>query len=348
MRFFKLLNGIRKQSGVSLVELMVAAGLIGFLSLAIATLSRNANKSVKKAEDDASLTQFMQQLRGRLSRSDVCMRVFRFNTNVSSDQNITTLTFPIVNDTVLPSSWVDETPPFLSSLPAPNNRVGGYTEFILKSMWLERYKTPPATRGECVLNLEIERKREQFGVTSRIVKLPLSCRIASATDLTMVDCQSGSVGDEQLWTSRQQAPTGYWQIINKELGGPNTQVVIGDGGAPVLDKLGNPIVGAEYPSSKLVVKGDAEVEGRIRTQNRVCIASQCAEAWVTRSTSTACLTRTVQTVAGTGASAFAQCPAGTAVTEMSINVQGRGSYNGQGISAFAISFRCCPLNLVAP
>lgn len=345
MRFFKLLNGFRKQSGVSLVELMVAAGLIGFLSLAIATLSRNANKSVKKAEDDASLTQFMQQLRGRLSRSDVCMRVFRFNTNVSSDQNITTLTFPIVNDTVLPSSWVDETPPFLSSLPAPNNRVGGYNEFILKRMWLERYKTPPATRGECVLNLEIERKREQFGVTSRVAKLPLSCRIASATDLTMVDCQSGSVGDEQLWTSRQQAPTGYWQIINKELGGPNTQVVIGDGGTPVLDKLGNPIVGAEYPSSRLVVKGSAEIEGQLRTQTRVCILNECTDAWVTRSTSTSCVNRVVQTVAATGTSAAVVCPGGTAVTELGISVLARGSYNGQGISSFAIGFKCCPLKL---
>lgn len=345
MNFLKILNGIKKQSGVSLVEIMVATGLVGFLSLAIATLSRNANKSVKKAEDDATLTQFMQQLRGRLSRSDVCMRVFRFNTNVSSDQNITSLTFPIVDDTIPPASWSDEPTPYLSSQAAPNNRVGNYTEFILKRMWLERYKTPPATRGECVLNMEIDRKREQFGATSRVFKLPISCRVTSSTDLTMVDCQSGSVGDEQLWTSRQQAPTGYWQIISKELGGPNTQVLIGDGATPVLDKLGNPIVGAEYPSSKLVVKGDADIEGQIRTQNRVCIMTSCTDAWTTRSTSTTCLTRTVQTVAATGASAMVQCPAGTAVTEMGINVQARGSYNGQGISGFAINFKCCPLNL---
>ncbi len=63
---------LKSQAGVTLVELMVYVGMLGGVSLLIATLGVNMNRSNVVREADLMAAEFMQQFQTQLSKKGVC------------------------------------------------------------------------------------------------------------------------------------------------------------------------------------------------------------------------------------------------------------------------------------
>jgi prepilin-type N-terminal cleavage/methylation domain-containing protein len=72
MRIFSRFN----QKGFTLVEVMVVAGMVAGLSLAIMQMTKNASKSVKKMSQDMEINEKLNEIRNALKESTGCTATF--------------------------------------------------------------------------------------------------------------------------------------------------------------------------------------------------------------------------------------------------------------------------------
>lgn len=75
--FKKILNS---QAGMSIIQVLIAAGMMGGLALVMGKLGENQSKMQRGAEDNADLAEFTNRMQGFLTKKDLCNKNFKNKT----------------------------------------------------------------------------------------------------------------------------------------------------------------------------------------------------------------------------------------------------------------------------
>ena len=76
-----------KNNGFGLVEIMVAAGLIGGLSLVVMNLTKTGHRSVRNIETKSEVTAILGDMRTILANPTNCFETFKFDVNAKDSSN---------------------------------------------------------------------------------------------------------------------------------------------------------------------------------------------------------------------------------------------------------------------
>jgi len=87
-----LFTQLKSEQGFSLAEVMVAAGMLGILSLGVTQLMQNSSKTEKRLSQQINLVQLEAEIRNALTDSVACGRTFRA---VQLDQNLAAQNPPV-------------------------------------------------------------------------------------------------------------------------------------------------------------------------------------------------------------------------------------------------------------
>lgn len=176
--------------GFSLVQVMVAAGILGGLSLVVLQLAQNQNQVMTQSETKSEELELMNQVRIVLSRRQACQQTFQ---GLSPDDDIAEL----IN--------VTGEPVFSTG------SVYGNRSIKITRMFLENQTVPSdGGSGEVILKIMIERLKKNVGV-SNITKETM-LQVATNSDNEIVSCYDGEeFGESELsHEGYQEMPSGLY------------------------------------------------------------------------------------------------------------------------------------------
>jgi hypothetical protein len=178
---------INNKSGFSLVEILVAAGLLGAVSLGVMRLTENTNKASKHASQKFETLNTLSSIRSLLSSGDVCKA--NFNEMVLSDdmQEIESLSN--------------------ASGRVMFNKVDKYGNGAIKIKSMRFGKFDPYRDeiegtnylGRGTLQITFERLGHAFGTKEMTKNLRLSVRVNDPIEKKLVDC-SAQTSSGGLWS----------------------------------------------------------------------------------------------------------------------------------------------------
>ncbi len=136
------------QSGFSLIQVLMVAGIMGFLSLMMMKMMTNQQKQQRSLEANLEVSNFLQTIRSELSRSRVCLENFK-GVKVSGSNAIKI------------QHLKDATGKIRFQL----DTLYGHNRFRIKKMSLGPYEPEPnyPANGYLPLHLELEKNGQIYG-----------------------------------------------------------------------------------------------------------------------------------------------------------------------------------------
>lgn len=205
---FKLFSN---QKGVSLVEVMMAAGISSVIALGTMKINENSQHAMRKVTTDSALDNFKDVgIRNYLSGDGQCVAA-TFTPAVTglaqgASMNLTQVALG-TDDMVL------------------NNTLTGQGNWELTAMSFQR-----ATASECFLNFTVQRTNDRvMGAKTRNESVRLGCQFDATNDL--IACSAAS-NDGMLgyWREVYDSASGDWHVQYEGNSG-QTYVHLGDSGA---------------------------------------------------------------------------------------------------------------------
>lgn len=179
--FKKILNN---QSGFSLAEVLVAAGISSVVALSTMQIGSNAQKAMRKATVDAELNTFFNfTLRGRLSKTDQCIGVLGASANgLSENQGVAGQTINLGSGIILNPG---------ADFPQFEN------EFTINDVLFRR-----ESGTSCQLEIVYSRKNTEnkVGFTNRSKFVNLSCGFDTSNVLVYCSTTDDMNGSNSTWT----------------------------------------------------------------------------------------------------------------------------------------------------
>lgn len=182
------------QSGVTLVEVMIAAGLASVVSLAVMRISDNSTKTIKKMESDAELRYFIDSVVRKQLSSEVACK----NTLNDADVYDVTIAGP------LPALRNENN----NIVVQPGSTTSGYPRF--NRFWLVTDMQylgfiPDAAGsnvGTCRISFTYARNStfKVRGVQQRTMNYEVTCKIDGGTPSVVQSCVLANATSEGMWT----------------------------------------------------------------------------------------------------------------------------------------------------
>lgn len=181
--------------GFSLIQVMVAAGILGGLSLVVLQLAQNQNQIMSHSEAKSEELELVNQARIVLSRREACLESFQ---GLSPDEEVVDL---------------------LNANGEPVFSVGsvyGNRSLRINEMFLENQTVPSGGgSGEVLLNIVMERLKKDTGASDITKEIML--QVATNSDDEIVSCYDGEeFGESQLSDEGfQEMPSGLYMQWGK-------------------------------------------------------------------------------------------------------------------------------------
>jgi len=250
---------IRNDRGVSLVEVIAASSISIIIAMGVMQINENAQKGMNQVREDSDLISFKQLLKGRLSKTDVCMTSMQ--TATGTTPVILSATRSLVNGL---NTGIGN-PEFVL-----NSKVNDFQDWTVTDAYISAFANNNGGEvGECPLLITVERSRERrSGVQKKTIKIPMTCIVNNLTNKYLTKCsptlEAGSGGD--TWWGTESGVGGDILTFSGISGDP--LVRIGSGGnfpgpetaALTLDPGGNvwtPPSGAPAGSHALAIPSGA-------------------------------------------------------------------------------------------
>jgi type II secretory pathway pseudopilin PulG len=195
----KYLKLLRSTRGFSLVEVMIAAGMLGLVSLGVMQLTSNQSKSTKTFETKFEVTSIVAEIRTLLSNTESCKATFATNPangGTAYDYNEGALSNPMslrsVRGLVTRDRYTSNT---------DKNLAPSYGNANVKILSYELSDADPSvginaadTQGTTHLIIEFYRGRGGLGKDTIKKKILINIERESTADNSVKDCNIGSVG----------------------------------------------------------------------------------------------------------------------------------------------------------
>ncbi len=175
-------------SGLSLVEVMIGAAIVGFLAIAMMTTTRmgllGANSTTQK-QDTSSL---IQSLKTAMSHPDTCTVNLGGRTLTMSSPNGFSITDGLyaIDESKLPNLEKNKKQPIAEILPA-NVKVAEVDEVIARPIQVRSLQVVPLARLAeqsllAELRIGLEAQKEAFGGKNMLRTLPIMANVDPATN----------------------------------------------------------------------------------------------------------------------------------------------------------------------
>lgn len=190
---------INNQSGISLVEVMVAAGISSVIALSTMKISTNAQKASNKARVSTDLSSFMNfNMRNALSSDVDCVAAVGAAGNGIAPgdiNNISALTL-------------------LSMSIEVNKPLPGFEqEFITRGILFERQ----ASGTSCRIGLDLERKSEKkLGAKSFRRWVGVACGFDTSNNLTFCSTTQSATGGDSPWQKLNEYDPGTGNNLDSD------------------------------------------------------------------------------------------------------------------------------------
>jgi hypothetical protein len=211
------------ESGTSLIEVMIAAGLASVVSLAVMRIGYNSDKALNKIETDSMLRFYIDTvIRRNLADGDSCFNSFS-GYDTSTDQTITNLKDR--NNTIY------LTPSTTNLTDASGTKSIGWIVsdagpgIVMKSFVP---RTPGSLVGTCRVAIKFDRSRKlSGGTTAKTINFDLECKTDSATSeidacviasATTAGIWAKIYDDDKAYINYSDIPNGYVSIGTQALG----------------------------------------------------------------------------------------------------------------------------------
>ncbi len=235
MKNFKKI--LSNQSGISLIEITMAAAMSVIISLGVMKTNETGQKGMTKVATDLDLRMWQQQvLFPRLADSDNCLATFNpsgtgnpnsVDTSLTQLRTVSTV-FATVNQSI---------------------STGGTDSWTLKSIRRAAFESDGSSggnKGICKVTLTVERNnKKSFGPSTRDISFPLICVRAGGPPANQwSSCSTQGSGGDSLWTKHLDTEGNYIHS-----GGESVRVGLGndavDIAAPFEVRLAN---GFDFPA----------------------------------------------------------------------------------------------------
>lgn len=265
----KILN----QRGMSLVEVMVAAGISGVIALGTMKINENAQKGMRNIQTKAGRTNYINmKMSSMLAGSDTCPNSFDVDADGNPGDNVDVAESGTINGiggiyyndtdsgTVIPLAVVGE------------NLEGTNGDYRVSGLSFER-----TTSTSCTLTIDLDRVdagTNKVGGRNARETLSMGCAFTPLTHATpdrMTNCSSRGAAEMGQW-SYNPGPPEYLQnefgnaVLGVPAGTPRARFSIVDGG--VADPYGNRAWetqgdGIAIPDNFVIRWGDPDAEDGI-------------------------------------------------------------------------------------
>lgn len=213
MKLFKL-----NRNGLSILEVIIAMGIMGILSYAMIELISNQNKAVRTTQNTIDVNEIQNQVQRYLLDSEICKSTLA-NLNLAEGQSLPITEIKKVGPTGAANVYLTSAP--------PNNKFGGMQ---IESFLLTR-RTGLANKE---LEFEIKMKRLEGGQNYNAVPVKRKVNLSAKFDVApnpdrIVNCFSQL--DNAVWTAVQEAclqicPTCTWDSVNNKCVRPTGSLAI--------------------------------------------------------------------------------------------------------------------------
>lgn len=176
-------------SGMGMVEIMVALGLAGGLSLTVAKILENAGQGTKQFEAKTQNINLKGLVQDTLSNTQACINTFGPLINQS---NMTTLTAGPTNTVTVPSIK-DK-----GNIPKYATTINNVSPLTITSITLTNYKSSDGT-ADLVIQSTFKKSTSNI-VSVKPMKIPITFNIQNPTSATpiLISCSTSAVGGEWM------------------------------------------------------------------------------------------------------------------------------------------------------
>lgn len=227
-----MIKALKSESGISLVSVMIAAGLASGIALMIARTSQTANKSVTKIKADLELEDFKSYMKANFAKSANCSNTYTDLDALHSLGGFATPNADTLSDATQPPLISDSPPPEFYEISngagaiansidiATNVDSGGVTTStysIVADEPLNRFpnwsvnviriyqigEATAAETGICAINFRFKRTkdaRQTFGAEDSAFWITTNCRLAGE--------------DLQYCMNNQSDIAGFWKLVD--------------------------------------------------------------------------------------------------------------------------------------
>lgn len=209
---------LKNSSGLSLVEVMIAAAISVGIAMVVIQVSQNADKSINKVKTDTEYTDFRNFLKSTFSKGGNCAITLNDAGYTVSSGTGSLSSLKLVTG----SEWDDSTQQFSeisSTLITVDNStpIPQFPSWLAKSINILPMINPTTdvngnVSGTCIMEIELTRKdssgsKKSFGARDRKFKMNLSCNV-SPTDANKIDfCIENSSTTLGFWSLIGSVPT---------------------------------------------------------------------------------------------------------------------------------------------
>lgn len=223
--FKKIFNN---QSGISLVEVMVAAGISSVIALSTMKISTNSQKAMRKATVDADVSSYFNlTLRGQLSSNDACMA----------------LVGPTLNNKAANSAWHSISGGTLAFSAYDGGRdlsVGGDLPGFEQEFQVTALDVQRNSENNCRLRVGLKRKNTEnrrgnkLGAKDRFRFVDVACGYDSSDNIQFCSSTDSADGGNSPWDRKlDPTPNGEHWVEYSQSNFPSAIIGAGNGSTPI-------------------------------------------------------------------------------------------------------------------
>ena len=228
---------LKSQSGLSLVEVMVAASISIIVAVWVMKITENATKSVTKMNADLNIVAFRDTIKKRMNGPARCL-----NTTIDSADTTTLLGLDITNDVTNIEKFHTHTNPDSNKPEFYNDDASAIVmapEWKVTAAKIEAFNNAGtgSVVGSCDIVIDLERINSLDGSGSRTgktigrseqtIRIPMTCQVDGSNLIT--SCSAIIDADEEGYWNAQSDALGEHILFNG-LSGGNPRAKIGSGG----------------------------------------------------------------------------------------------------------------------
>lgn len=223
--------------GFSLVEVLVAVGIMSVMSFFMMDMISNQNKAIKTTQLSMDINEAQNQLQRYLLDADICT------------SSLTGYNFPQNIEVPIDGIKRDPTTILLSKLP-PSNKVGGVQ---IESLSVKRKWAPLDKELELFIRFKKTVSGTSYGGDLFLRKINLSAQFLTASPNMVKNCFSQldrAIASAVQESCKQLCPTCTWDAVNVKCVRPTA--------GPAQPLFINPLNGQITPSSDFEINNDSD------------------------------------------------------------------------------------------